>query len=373
VLCENTTYDIVDLENVNYARSIDFDLFDYDDDDDDSPTTEQQQQQKHLPLMLWNRDRTIQCGANGSSQNKCILRGGTHQLMAPTSLSNPPWPFHTSSGGDREPPDVSNTVLRGLTFRDASTTALSVFSKAENFTISDCLFEVADTSQALSYFESASFDVPQHIHIEYTKYMSNNVGNGASILELNGPNVVATVVDSHFEFNNVIDGSIIKLRDGSFCDLHRNCFYGNSYQTALVDIRDGRGLDVGVIQLTMDDDESDDGDDSYDISTPTSAFLQDHADTIYAHNGELQGMSPECSHIVTPLTCDSFTSEVCLAEEPPDLIGFYRKPPSSGQPQDGSTPTTTTTTSSSRRQSWTTGCDAATTVLVLVLLFKLLL
>jgi hypothetical protein len=79
-----------------------------------------------LPLMARTNTK-FQCGEDGSSENNCVLVGGTTQvLMNDLTFSET---------------EATNVIFQGLTFVDAGMTA-SMPNQAGDMTFLDCIFAV---------------------------------------------------------------------------------------------------------------------------------------------------------------------------------------------------------------------------------------
>ena len=87
--------------------------------------------QGESPLILSKSNVRIQCGDDGSSENNCVLRGGSFQLGFMRSIDD-----GSSSQWFHKP--ISNVVIRGVTFMGA--TEHNVLARNEgSLTLVDCV------------------------------------------------------------------------------------------------------------------------------------------------------------------------------------------------------------------------------------------
>ena len=128
ILCPNTVYDIADSF-----------------DQDRRPRND-----KQSPLVLGRSHIYIKCGSTGSSDNKCVFRGGHFQVhMSPLFLTKrtptneegdelATTTINTPNNKDNRP--IQNAVLQGITFTEADSFNILAEYPGE-LTILDCVFE----------------------------------------------------------------------------------------------------------------------------------------------------------------------------------------------------------------------------------------
>ena len=106
-----------------------------------------------LPLVIFNPNLSVLCGADGSVKNNCVLSGGDHQVL---SLGHDLMPMDLRNIY----PDASNFRLSGVTMRNATDLAFFIASVGTDIRIQDCVFENHSGGHFVAYMDSPEVPSP---------------------------------------------------------------------------------------------------------------------------------------------------------------------------------------------------------------------